>query len=45
MLFETKTERERYKQMAGAQDKSLGKLIRELLRAEYAKIAPKTEAA
>ena len=35
MLFTTKTEREIYKRMAREQDKSLGKLIRELLGKEY----------
>ena len=35
MLFTTKTERENYKRMAREQDKSLGKLIRELLGKEY----------
>jgi hypothetical protein len=45
MLFKSKAERERYIQMANAQDKSLGKLVRELLQAEYAKLNPKTEVA
>jgi len=45
MLFRTKVERDKYLKMAKGQEKSLGRVIRELLQVEYARINSKQEAA
>ena len=45
MLFRTKTEREKFIRMAKDQDKSLGRVIRDLLEAEYARIESTKQAA